>query len=199
MERNFSILDSENALIGVEVLGTAAFQHGAPHKLFENKAVSVRRTVSYIVRSKRAGSQSLLTDVQQPVWSLNPSLPLANVRTLQEIYDKSLARTSFTLVMLCARNNGGYRRTAGFSLPYGRCRWRDFSTIWSKTAELCFTTATRRRSSGPSSQLAGSSSGSLTRSAHLRSPKTHRFPRRGRFTAPNLTTHVGQLEVLLRC
>jgi len=34
------------------------------------------------------------------VWSVNPNLPLANARTLQEIYDKSLARTSFTLVML---------------------------------------------------------------------------------------------------
>jgi len=31
---------------------------------------------------------------------MNPNLPLANVRTLQEIYDKSLARTSFTLVIL---------------------------------------------------------------------------------------------------
>jgi ABC-type antimicrobial peptide transport system permease subunit len=52
------------------------------------------------VRSERAGSQSLLTDVRKAVWSMNPNLPLANVRTLQEIYDKSLARTSFTLVML---------------------------------------------------------------------------------------------------
>jgi putative ABC transport system permease protein len=31
---------------------------------------------------------------------VNPNLPLANVRTLQDIYDASLARTSFTLVML---------------------------------------------------------------------------------------------------
>ena len=31
---------------------------------------------------------------------LNPHLPLANVRTLDEILDQSLARTSFTLVML---------------------------------------------------------------------------------------------------
>jgi ABC-type antimicrobial peptide transport system permease subunit len=38
--------------------------------------------------------------VQRAVWSLNASLPLGNVRTLEEIYDKSLARTSFTLVML---------------------------------------------------------------------------------------------------
>jgi ABC-type antimicrobial peptide transport system permease subunit len=34
------------------------------------------------------------------VWSVNPNLPLANVRTMEEIYDRSLARTSFTLVML---------------------------------------------------------------------------------------------------
>ena len=67
---------------------------------FEGDAVAVQRTVSYIVRSKRAGSQGLLTDVRQAVWSMNPNLPLANVRTVQEIYDKLLTRTSFTLVML---------------------------------------------------------------------------------------------------
>ena len=67
---------------------------------FEGNAVAVRRSVSYIVRSKRAQSQTLLADVRQAVWSMNPNLPLANVRTLQAIYDKSLARTSFTLVML---------------------------------------------------------------------------------------------------
>jgi predicted permease len=67
---------------------------------FEGDAVAVRRSVSYIVRSKRAESESLLADVRQAVWSMNPNLPLANVRTLQQIYDKSLARTSFTLVML---------------------------------------------------------------------------------------------------
>jgi putative ABC transport system permease protein len=69
---------------------------------FEGNTVAVRRTVYFAVRSKRAGSQSLLTDLQQAVWSMNPNLPLARVRTLQEIYDKSLARTSFTLVMLAS-------------------------------------------------------------------------------------------------
>jgi predicted permease len=67
---------------------------------FEGDAVAVRRSVSYIVRSKRAESESLLADVRQAVWSMNPNLPLASVRTLQEIYDKSLGRTSFTLIML---------------------------------------------------------------------------------------------------
>ena len=67
---------------------------------FDGQTFGVVRTVSYIVRSKRAGSRSLLSDVQHAAWSLNATLPLGNVRTLEEIYDKSLARTSFTLVML---------------------------------------------------------------------------------------------------
>jgi putative ABC transport system permease protein len=67
---------------------------------FDNNQVVVLRTVAYIIRSSRAGSQGLLADVQRAVWSLNPSLPLAEVRTLEEIYSKSMERTSFTLVML---------------------------------------------------------------------------------------------------
>src|SRR6202011_5636903 len=43
---------------------------------------------------------SFLTEVQQRVWSVNANLPLASVRTMQEIYSVSLARTSSTLVML---------------------------------------------------------------------------------------------------
>lgn len=66
----------------------------------------VSREVAFIVRvadtggRSRAGSQTFLEEVRQAVWSVNPNLPLSEVHTLQEIYDKSLARTSFTLVML---------------------------------------------------------------------------------------------------
>ncbi|MGH9411431.1 MAG: FtsX-like permease family protein, partial [Vicinamibacterales bacterium] len=67
---------------------------------FEGDAVSIRRSPAFVIRSRRAGSSSLLRDVGQAVWSMNPNLPLANVRTLQEIYQKSLARTSFALIML---------------------------------------------------------------------------------------------------
>ena len=67
---------------------------------FGGEARMSARTVAFIVRSPRAASSGLLTDIGHAVWSVNPNLPLANVRTLQEIYDKSLARTSFTLVML---------------------------------------------------------------------------------------------------
>jgi ABC-type antimicrobial peptide transport system permease subunit len=60
----------------------------------------VDRTMSLVIRSGRAGTSGLLKEVGAAVWSVDPNLPLANVRTLQEIYDGSLARTSFALVML---------------------------------------------------------------------------------------------------
>ena len=41
-----------------------------------------------------------MAEVQQAVWSVNPNLPLARVRTLQQIYDESMAQTSFVLVIL---------------------------------------------------------------------------------------------------
>jgi putative ABC transport system permease protein len=85
---------------GVQEKAPAAAYYPLLMNDFEGNAVAVQRTVFYIVRSQRAGSQGLLADVQQAVWSMSASLPLADVRTLQEIYDKSLARTSFTLVLL---------------------------------------------------------------------------------------------------
>lgn len=58
------------------------------------------RNVTFVVRSDRAGTESFLNEIRQAVWSVNSSLPLASVQTMQEIYSQSLARTSFTLVML---------------------------------------------------------------------------------------------------
>ncbi len=67
---------------------------------FEGMPVRVRREVAFVVRTSRAGSESLMKDVRPAVWSINPNLPLAEVHTLDYYYKKSLARTSFTLVML---------------------------------------------------------------------------------------------------
>ena len=58
------------------------------------------RAVTFVVRSDRAGTETFISEMQQAVWSVNSNLPLASVRTMQEIYGQSLARTSFTLVML---------------------------------------------------------------------------------------------------
>ena len=59
-----------------------------------------QRGATYIIRSGRTGSSGFVDELGTAIWSINPNLPLANVRTLQDIYDASLARTSFTLVML---------------------------------------------------------------------------------------------------
>jgi putative ABC transport system permease protein len=58
------------------------------------------RSLTFILRSDRTGTETFLTQIRQAVWSVNGSLPLALVRTLQDVYDRSLARTTFALVML---------------------------------------------------------------------------------------------------
>jgi predicted permease len=58
------------------------------------------RNVFITIRSERAGTESLLDDVREAVWSVDGTLPLAKVRTLGDLYDRSMARTSFTLVLL---------------------------------------------------------------------------------------------------
>ncbi|MCG8455013.1 MAG: ABC transporter permease [Holophagales bacterium] len=67
---------------------------------FWDEELWVARSVVFALRSERAAGPQLLRDVQQVVWGENANLPLANVRTLEEILDRSMARTSFTLVML---------------------------------------------------------------------------------------------------
>jgi predicted permease len=68
--------------------------------LLQSPFVPVARTVTFVIRSQRTGTESFLNEVRGAVWSVNANLPLASVRTMQEVYGKSLARTSFTLVML---------------------------------------------------------------------------------------------------
>jgi len=67
---------------------------------FWDDKVYVQRSMAYAVRTARAGSPTLLKEIQQGVWSVNASLPVASVRTLDEILSRSMAQTSFALVML---------------------------------------------------------------------------------------------------
>jgi predicted permease len=62
--------------------------------------VDVRRNLAVAIRSDRTGTENFLKDVREAIWSVNSNVPLANVQTVQAIYDRSLARTSFTFVML---------------------------------------------------------------------------------------------------
>jgi predicted permease len=67
---------------------------------FWDVPLRAQRSMAYAIRSERLSDAGFLKEVQQAVWSVNPNLPLANVETLREIYDESMAQTSFMLVML---------------------------------------------------------------------------------------------------
>jgi putative ABC transport system permease protein len=84
---------------------------------FINEETFARHSMAYMIRTPRAGSSALATEIGQAVWSVNPNLPLASVRTLQDVYDASLARTSFTLVMLAIA--GGMALLLGIAGIYG--------------------------------------------------------------------------------
>jgi putative ABC transport system permease protein len=67
---------------------------------YSGEALNVRRNVSFAVRSQSAGTEAFWKQVRQAVGSVNRNLPLVGARTLRQIYDESMAQTSFTLVML---------------------------------------------------------------------------------------------------
>jgi len=58
------------------------------------------RGATFAIRSKRAGREAFRREVAAAIHSVNPDLPLAQVRTLNDIYRRSLARTSFSLILL---------------------------------------------------------------------------------------------------
>ncbi len=81
------------------------------------KVVQAIRTAAFVVRSDQSGTAGLLDEVQRAVWSVNASLPLAETSTMATIYDRSMARTSFTLVMLAIA--GGMALVLGIVGIYG--------------------------------------------------------------------------------
>jgi predicted permease len=54
----------------------------------------------FAIRTERAESASLLSEIRQAVRSVGPSIPVAQERTMRDYYADSLARTSFTLTLL---------------------------------------------------------------------------------------------------
>ena len=67
---------------------------------FEGNDIDVIRSVALSMRASRAGSASLMEDVQKAVWSVDSDLPIADAHTLEYYCSKSMARTSLTLTML---------------------------------------------------------------------------------------------------
>ena len=60
----------------------------------------VPHTHTFVIRSSRVGMPDFLPDVRAAVSSVNPNLPFSSVRTMDSWLRGSMARTSFTLVML---------------------------------------------------------------------------------------------------
>jgi len=109
------VADERNDGVNQPAPTTAFFPILMDH--FEGSDVLVRRSLTYVVRSPRAGSRALLDEISRAVWSVNSNLPLASVKTVQESYEASLARTSFTLVMLAIA--GGMALLLGLTGIYG--------------------------------------------------------------------------------
>jgi putative ABC transport system permease protein len=71
----------------------------------------------FVIRSARADTTSLLAEVRQAIRSVDGSLPIAQERTMRDVYSGSLARTSFVLVMLAIA--GGMALVLGVVGIYG--------------------------------------------------------------------------------
>jgi ABC-type antimicrobial peptide transport system permease subunit len=56
--------------------------------------------VAFVIRSDRAGTASFAEEVRRAIRSQSGTIPVMFERTMQELYAGSLARTSFTLVLL---------------------------------------------------------------------------------------------------
>jgi putative ABC transport system permease protein len=61
---------------------------------------SIRRGLTLAIRSSRAGTQSFLRELATAIHLVSPTLPLAQVRTFNDVYRHSMARTSFMLILL---------------------------------------------------------------------------------------------------
>jgi predicted permease len=67
---------------------------------FWGNEIQLHRSMAFAVRSAGVPPTDLLAQVREAVWSVNPNVPIARVRTLDEYVERSMARTSFTLIML---------------------------------------------------------------------------------------------------
>jgi len=74
---------------------TLAFWEGDPPD-----QVRTWRDMGYAIRSDRIGTVGFLDEVRAAIWEINPNLPVRGLQSLEDLMGQSIARTSFTLVLL---------------------------------------------------------------------------------------------------
>lgn len=79
---------------------TVYFRTGVHDATRPDRPPSIRRGLTLTIRSGRTNTESFLREVATVIHAVNPSVPLAQVRTLDDVYRRSMARTSFTLILL---------------------------------------------------------------------------------------------------
>lgn len=89
-----------------EVIGVVAdvrhdgVDQKAPASVYWSMSKRWGRAMTYLVRSSRAGTESFGNEIRKSVWSVGASFPVTEMRTMKAVYDRSMARTAFTLTLL---------------------------------------------------------------------------------------------------
>jgi predicted permease len=58
------------------------------------------RSATFMLRGPRAGTEAYAAEIRRAVATVSRSLPVTQMQTMQQVYDKSMARTAFTLTLL---------------------------------------------------------------------------------------------------
>ncbi len=70
------------------------------HEDLWEEGVQAQYAMTYVMRLGTPATPAMMDAIRSAVWDVNASLPLADVRTMEDVLSESMARTSFTLVML---------------------------------------------------------------------------------------------------
>lgn len=91
----------------IGVVGDIRHEHlerAAPDAVYltfgENLAQYMGRTVTFAIRGDRTNTAGFLEELQQAIWSVDPSVPLARVETLGDLHANAMARTALTLTLI---------------------------------------------------------------------------------------------------